>query len=89
MDPESKQLLQKTLELAEENNKMLHKVRGVQKRQALWSAVKVLVIIAIAFGSFYYIEPFLNKAMDTFSKISGTKTSLNSDSLQQMLKTVR
>ena len=73
MDPESKKLLEKTFELAEENNKMLHKVRGVQKREFLWRILKYAVIIAIAFGSFYYLEPYVNKLVDLYN---GAKTNI-------------
>ena len=86
MDPESKQLLQNTLALAEENNKLLHKIRGVQKRETIWNTVKILVIIGIALGSFYYVEPYLNKVMDLYSSVSGVEQKINNSSLQDLLK---
>lgn len=76
MDPESKQLLQNTLVLTEENNKLLHKIRGVQKRETFWNVFKMIIIIGIAFGSFYYIEPYLNKIMDLYNSISGVKQNI-------------
>ena len=88
MDPESKQLLQNTLSLAEENNKMLHKIRGVQRREAIWSTLKILAIIGIALGSFYYVEPYLNKIMNLYNSVTGMEQKLNSstDSFQDLLK---
>ena len=86
MDPEAKQLLQKALALAEENNKLLHKVRGVQKRATLWQGLKYLLIIAIALGSFYYIEPYLNKVMDLYSSVTGMQQKLDNSSIQGLLK---
>jgi hypothetical protein len=86
MDPESKQLLQNVLALAEENNKMLHKIRGVQRRGAVYQVLKYLLIIAIAFGSFYYIEPYLNKIMDLYNSVSGVQQKLNDSPLQDLLK---
>ena len=86
MDPESKQLLQNTLALAEENNKLLHKIRGVQKRETIWNTVKILVIIGIALGSFYYVEPYLNKVMDLYSSVSGVEQKINNSSFQDLLK---
>ncbi|MFA6585610.1 MAG: hypothetical protein WCS86_00395 [Candidatus Paceibacterota bacterium] len=80
MDPESKQLLQNTLALAEENNKMLHKIRGAQRREVVWRTLKILVIIAIAFGSFYFVEPYLNKVMDMYNSVVGVQQKLNSGS---------
>ena len=86
MDPESKQLIQNALALVEENNKLLHKIRGVQKRETLWSVLKFVVIIAIAFGSFYYIEPYLNKVMDLYNSVSGVQQKVNDSSVQDLLK---
>jgi len=78
MDPESKQLLQNTLALAEENNKLLHKIRGVQKRETIWNVLKLAVIIAIAFGSFYYIEPYLNQLVGIYDGAKNNIDSFNS-----------
>jgi len=60
-ESESKQLLQAAYKLAEENNKMLYKVRGVQKRQAIFSILKWLIIIGIAMGAFYFLQPFVGQ----------------------------
>ena len=86
MDQESKQLLQNTLALAEENNKMLHKIRGVQKRGTLWQVLKLIVIIGIALGSFYYLEPYLNKIMDLYNSVSGMQQQINNSPIQDLLK---
>ena len=86
MDQESKQLLQNTLVLAEENNKMLHKIRGVQKRGTLWQVLKLIIIIGIALGSFYYIEPYLNKIMDLYNSVSGMQQQINNSPIQDLLK---
>jgi hypothetical protein len=89
MDAEERGLLEKTLKLTEENNRLIHKVRGVQKRQAFWSVLKILVILGIALGAFYYLEPYLDKLMNVFNSIPGLKQNLDSDSLQEMLKNLK
>ena len=86
MDPESKQLLQNTLALTEENNALLHKIRGVQRRGAIWQALKWIVIFGIAFGSFYFIEPYLNKIMDLYNSVSGIEQKINNNPVQDFLK---
>ncbi len=78
MDLESNKLLEKTFALAQENNKMLRRVRGVQKWSAFWQALKILVIIGVAFGLFYYIEPYLDKMLNLYNSISSTEQKLNS-----------
>lgn len=77
MEQEEKEILRETFELAKENNKMLRKVRGVQKFQAFWSILKILVIAGIAFGVFIYLEPYMQKIMNTFNQISGMKQELD------------
>lgn len=70
MEQEEKKLLQNTFNLAEENNKMLHKVRGVQKRHAIWGVAKIIIIIAIAVGAYYFLQPFV-KSILKFIQDSG------------------
>ena len=86
MDPESKKLLQDTLALTEENNKMLHKIRGIQRRGAIWQALKWIIIIGIAFGSFYFIEPYLNKVMELYNTVTGMEQKINNNPIQDLLK---
>ena len=83
MDAEDKQMLQNALALAEENNKMLHKIRGVQKRGTLWQVLKFSIIIGIAFGSFYYLEPYLNKIVNLYDSVAGVEQKPNNDSAIQ------
>lgn len=73
-EPEGKQLLQATYKIVEENNKMLHKVRGVQKRQAIFSMLKWLIIIGIAIGAFYFLEPYVKNILK-FIQDSGASIS--------------
>lgn len=88
MDSEEKDLLEKTFELEKENNKMLHRIRGVQRRQALWTVFKFLLIFGIAIGAFYYIEPYLEKVAEIFNKISGIEQGIDTSSLKEMLKNI-
>jgi len=89
MDSESKKLLEETFELAKENNKMLRRVRGFQKWQSFWSILKILVVIGVSLGVVYYLEPYLEKAMSVFNQISGMKQSVDSASIQNMLKNIK
>ena len=70
MDPEIKKLLYETHELAEENNKMLRKVRGVQKRQAFLSFLHWFLIIGVAIGAFYFLQPYISKVRAFFGDVS-------------------
>jgi predicted MFS family arabinose efflux permease len=85
VSPEPEKLLEETYQLAKENNKMLRRVRGVQKRQALWSVLKIVVVIGLALGAFYYLEPYLNKILGLYNSISGIEQKINSSSLKSLL----
>ena len=89
MDPETKKILEDTFLLAKENNVMLHKVRRVQKRQTFWSIVKIIVIVGMALGAFYYLEPYLDKALTLFNQVSGMKQSIDSNTFENALKNIR
>jgi hypothetical protein len=88
MDPESKRLIEETLRLTEENNKMLHKVRNVQKWDTFWRSLKIIFIVAVAFGALYFLEPYINKVVDLYNSISGAAGKVNeaTGSFQDLLK---
>lgn len=59
MTPEEKNLLERTLKLAEENNALL---LGLRRSNRISTAMRVaywVVIIALSFGAFYLIQPYL------------------------------
>ena len=78
MDSESKELLEESVELSKENNKMLQKIRGIQKREFIWRALKIVAIIALALGAYYYIEPYLNKVVNVYNSIIGIQQDIKS-----------
>jgi hypothetical protein len=88
MDPESKKLLEETLELEKENNHMLHKIRNVQKWATFWSLFKVFLIIGITLGSFYFLEPYIDNVLNLYGSLSGTTQKLDNagSSIQDFLK---
>lgn len=83
MDEKEKELLRSIQIMTEENNKILKKMN----RRAVLSSVSRLlywgVIIAIAFGAYYFIEPYVTKITDLYNTVS------NSGILDTDLKTVK
>lgn len=71
MTPEEREMLKKTLELSQENNKMLHAL----KRSLFWGRVIRIIywaiIIGAAIGVFYYIEPYLDGIIDAYGSVKG------------------
>ncbi len=71
MSPEEKEMLKKTLGLAQENNKILHSLR----RSMFWSRVVRIaywvIILGFAVGVYYYIEPYLDGAINAYGNVKG------------------
>jgi hypothetical protein len=86
MDPESKKILDETLALTKENNLMLYKIRKFQKWDVIWSWLKVLLILGLAFGSFYFLEPYFNKLVLIWDSVSGAQQQSSGNPFQDFLK---
>ena len=78
MDPEIKELLRRNIKLTEENNAILRKMH----RSAMWSSffrfVYWLLIIAAAVASFYYTQPYLDKALQLYNQVQATTNQVKS-----------
>ncbi|MFH1608580.1 MAG: hypothetical protein ABH951_00995 [Patescibacteria group bacterium] len=77
MEKEEKELLKVAFNLTEENNKMLHKIRGVQKRQAFFGILKMLFFIGLALGAFYFLQPYVKNIQDFIGSAGDTFNSFN------------
>jgi hypothetical protein len=72
MEPSDQDVLQKTLKLSEENNRLL---KGIQRRFRLmttFTVVRWVIVALIALGAFYYIQPYLEKVIQIYGKINDT-----------------
>ena len=58
------------LELVEENNKMLKQMRRGQRLDRFLRILYWLVIIGIAVGSFYYLQPWIEQMMGIYSSVA-------------------
>lgn len=69
MDADERSMLHKILDLTEENNKYIRKVyRATQWRK--WITVMYwLVIIALSFGAYYLIQPYLDTLGEAYEGI--------------------
>jgi len=61
MDPEARQLMRNNLKLTEENNEMLKKLYRAHKWGVAWRIFYWTLIIALTFGAYYFIQPFLDQ----------------------------
>ena len=64
MNPEEKVLLERTLKLAEENNRILQKIDKKAKWAFLWGIIKIAIIVVPIVAGYLFIEPFLRPAME-------------------------
>lgn len=71
MSPEEREMLEKAVALAEENNKMLHAMR----RSMFWSRVMNtlywIAIIGVSIGAFYFVQPYVEKVMKIYDSVNG------------------
>jgi hypothetical protein len=72
VNPEEKQLLQRTLKLAEENSRILRKMERRAKLAALWGFVKLLIIVVPLVIGYLYLEPHIDTAIDNYRSLSET-----------------
>ncbi|MFA5934570.1 MAG: hypothetical protein WC827_01645 [Candidatus Paceibacterota bacterium] len=78
MDQEEKEILQKTFELSEENNKILRGLRSINR----WSyAMKIIYwtfIIVVAFSAYFFVQPYVEILDNTYNNIRNNVNTINS-----------
>ena len=88
MSPEEKELLEKSVSLAEDNNKILHSIKRSIWMGRIMTFIYWMIIIGSAIGAYYYLEPYYNKALDMYNKVSNTQQKINdaAGTVQSVLK---
>ncbi|MEK7200740.1 MAG: hypothetical protein AAB672_01260 [Patescibacteria group bacterium] len=71
MEPEEKEMLKKTLELSQENNKMLHSIRRGMFWGRITKTIYWIIIIGAAVGVYYYITPYIDSAIGAYGNVKG------------------
>ena len=67
MDQEEKQLLEENLKLSKENKVLLLKIRSVQRWSQISRIFYWFIIIAVSFGAFYYLQPYLGSLLNVYT----------------------
>ena len=70
MSPEERELLNKAVGLAEENNQMLHSMRRSQRWSSIARAIYWVFIIGSAVGAYYFIQPYIDQMMQLYGSAS-------------------
>lgn len=78
MDPNEKDLLNKTYELVKENNHILRGIRSSNRWASFFRAIYWIVIIGASIGAFYYIQPYMEKALNAYNKVNNDLNNVRS-----------
>ena len=63
MNPEERVLLEHTLKLSEENNKILRGIQSAQRRATIYGFVKLIIIIVPLIAGYLFLQPYLDQAL--------------------------
>lgn len=72
MSPEERELLKRSVQLAEENNDILRSLRRSMRLSRIMSVLYWVVIIGSAIGAFYLIQHYLNSVMGLYGGAKDT-----------------
>lgn len=67
MNPEERQLLERTLRLSEENNEILKKMRAQARRQTIYGFIRLAVILLPFVLGYLFLEPYIDEARSNYS----------------------
>lgn len=76
MTPEEKSLLERTYQLAEENNEILRKMRRLSRYGTIFKVIYWVVILGLSFGAYYFIQPYVESASGLFGQVQGNVDSV-------------
>jgi hypothetical protein len=88
MTPEERSLLERTAALAEENNKLLKSMWKSARWHTAFQIGYWAIIIALTFGAFYFIQPYINSLQGTLGELGGGNGTGQSQSISQELQNV-
>ncbi len=82
MTPEEKSLLERTHKLSEDNNKILRSMRRTGRIGMILHALYWVIILAVSFGAYYFIQPYVTMMLDLISDQPGMTAGVTSDMSQ-------
>lgn len=75
MESDERKKLDRALELAEENHRMLNELYRGERRRKIFQIIYWIVIIVAAVVAFYFIQPYLDSLSGFYDKAQGTLES--------------
>lgn len=85
MQPDERELLEKTLSLEQENNSLLKSIKRSMRLASIMSIFYWVFIIGSAVGAYYFIQPYIDGITGAYV---GTKDTVNTniDNILNILK---
>lgn len=77
MDTEDKKMLNRALELSEENNRILKTLLRNMRWGRLIKIVYLGVIVAASVGAFYYLQPTIDQTIRTYGSFETAIKNFN------------
>ncbi len=71
MDSETRELLEETLELSKENNKILKKMRNASRWGTAFRVVYWTIILGSMVGAYYFFQPFIDSLVASYEEVLG------------------
>lgn len=62
-------LLREIHKLVKENNVMLHRMERDAKRARFWKIVRIAFVLALLFGAYYFVQPFIDNLTNAYASI--------------------
>ncbi len=69
MNPEERALIEETLAISRENNKILKSIRRSARIGQLMQITYWLLIIGASVGAYYFIQPYLEQLLGAYSGV--------------------
>ncbi|MEN9524081.1 MAG: hypothetical protein RL536_150 [Candidatus Parcubacteria bacterium] len=79
MTPEERSLLERTHKLVEENNEILRSIRRSNRFGTIMRVLYWVLILALSFGAYYFIQPYLSSMLGTYSSLQNSLQGLQGD----------
>ena len=77
MNPEDREQLERTVMLTEDNNRMIKKLYRAMRWARVFRILYLLLIVAVSFGLYYYIQPYLEFFGEAFINIRDTVLNIS------------
>ena len=69
MNPEERRLLERSLKLSEDNNRILKKLERKARWATIWGFIKVAIIVVPLIVGYFLLEPYVNDAVDNYNSV--------------------